>query len=152
MYVFERGSYDPQMRIWVREKDEGESPFSNIYNCIYFTIVTMTTLGYGDMFPKSYVGKVISIFTACAGVCNLTFFINIIGDCFEEMFRESVLEKSRKTDAEMSLYIDKHVTRASNQLRAMQGRSTENNYQRMLRSLIIDSSTPIDLENGTRID
>lgn len=109
-YSFERGSYYEEMGIWSRDEDEGESPFSKLYNCVYFTIVTMTTLGYGDMCPKSYVGKAVAVMTACVGICNLTFMINIIGECFEEMFRKFLLEKSRKTDAEMALYIEKHIS------------------------------------------
>jgi len=152
IYVFERGSWDEQLGIWVREKSEGESPFSNIYNCSYFVIVTMTTLGYGDMFPRSSVGKVIALVSVFAGLCNLTFLINIIGSCFEEMFRESVLEKSKKTDSEMGLYIDKLIIQASNQLRAKQGRSSENNYQRMLRSISFYNMTPPRDNEDVRIE
>jgi hypothetical protein len=122
IYVFERGSYEDKK--WVRDGGE-ESPFSNIFDCIYFTVVTMTTVGYGDMSPKSYVGKVIALISACAGICNLTFLINIIGECFEEMFREFVRDKSRKAKEELTLYIDKHILRASNQLKVNQGGFTD---------------------------
>jgi hypothetical protein len=149
MYVFERGSYDEDMGIWVRDdSDEKESPFSDLYNCIYFTVVTMTTLGYGDIFPKTYTGKVIALIAACAGICNLTFLINIIGECFEEMFREFVREKSRKADEELTLYIDKHIFRASNQIKAKQGRSID----RVLRSVSTRSSrmSYLSSQDGSR--
>jgi len=122
VYVFERGSYDEELGIWSRDEDEGESPYSELYNCIYFTLVTMTTLGYGDMFPKSYVGKAVSLLSALVGICNITFMIKIVGDCFEEMFRKFLLEKSRKADRELTLYIEKHISRECNKLRMMQGR------------------------------
>lgn len=125
VYAFERGSYDEAEGYWSRDGDEGESPFSELYNCLYFTMVTMTTLGYGDMFPKSYVGKAVSLFSACVGICNLTFMINIIGDCFEEMFRKFLLEKSMKADSDMIKYIEKHIGRACNKLRVIQGRAPD---------------------------
>jgi len=127
VYAFERGDYDEDLDIWSRVGDEKgeESPFSSLYNCIYFTMVTMTTLGYGDMYPKSYVGKAVSLLSACVGICNLTFMINIIGDCFEEMFRKFLLEKSRKADSDMTLYIEKHIGLACNKLRVMQGRPAD---------------------------
>jgi len=97
----------------VRDEDEGESPFSNIYNCIWFTAVTMTTVGYGDFFPKSEVGKLVALISACCGICNITLLINIIGQCFEEVFREFVVKRSRKIEEDRLEYIRKHVNRAS---------------------------------------
>jgi len=129
IYAFERGDYDEDDDKWYRYRGEDEageeSPFSKLYNCVYFTMVTMTTLGYGDMYPYSYVGKAVSLLSACVGICNLTFMINIIGDCFEEMFRKFLLEKSRKADSDMILYIEKHIGRECNKLRVIQGRRAE---------------------------
>jgi len=113
IYVFERGIYDADTKKWVREEDEGESPFSSFYNCIYFTAVTMTTVGYGDLSPKSYIGKLVALISACCGVCNITLLINIIGQCFEEVFREFVVKRSRKIEEDRLEYIRKHVNRAS---------------------------------------
>jgi len=135
-YAFERGSYYEETGIWVRDENEGESPFSELYNCVYFTVVTMTTLGYGDMYPKSYVGKAVALMSACVGICNLTFMINIIGECFEEMFRKFLLEKSRKTDAEMALYIEKRISLTCSKYRLLQERSAD-----ITRHLIYSSSS-----------
>jgi len=109
MFTFERGEYDMALRIWVRDEEEGESPFSNIYTCFYFTIVTMTTLGYGDVSPKTYVGKAVAMMTVLFGLCNLTFLINIVGDCFEDVFREYILRRSQKLEEEHSKYISKCI-------------------------------------------
>eukprot|EP00495_Collosphaeridae_sp_1-RS-2012_P000166 TRINITY_DN10025_c0_g1_i1.p1 TRINITY_DN10025_c0_g1~~TRINITY_DN10025_c0_g1_i1.p1 ORF type:complete len:59 (+),score=7.03 TRINITY_DN10025_c0_g1_i1:273-449(+) len=56
----------------------------------------MTTLGYGDISPKSYVGRVVAMMAASMGIVNLTFLINIMGECFEEIFREFVLKKRQE--------------------------------------------------------
>jgi len=109
MFTFERGEYDMARRIWVRDAAEGESPFSNIYTCFYFTVVTMTTLGYGDVSPKTYVGKAVAMMTVLVGLCNLTFLINIVGDCFEDVFREYILRRSHKLEEEHSKYICKCI-------------------------------------------
>jgi len=130
MYVFERGSYDEQQKIWIRDGENEESPFSDLYDCVYFTIVTITTVGYGDMSPKTYVGKLIALIASCVGICNLTFLINIIGECFEEIFRIFVLEKSRRLEEDWALYIDKHILRASDQSRLVKGRSAKSNDNR----------------------
>jgi len=122
VYVFERGEYDEESKIWMRD-DQSESPFSNLYNCIYFTVVTMTTLGYGDISPQSYVGKLAAMATVVAGLCNITFLINIVGDCFEEVFREFVLKRSRQMEEESSKYINFCVSKASQRVLSRQSRS-----------------------------
>ena len=38
----------------------GESLFTSIPQAMYWAIVTMTTVGYGDVVPKTSIGKVIS--------------------------------------------------------------------------------------------
>jgi len=125
-YVFERGSYlqdEDYDGVWVRDKEEGESPFSTLPNSIYFTIVTFTTLGYGDISPKSLVGKLVAVFAVVAGLCNLTFLINIIGDCFEEVFRVFVQRRSSKMEKERQNFIEKQIKRADKHVKEMRSRS-----------------------------
>jgi len=120
IYAFERGEYDSENKIWIRDGDDGFSPFSHIYNCIYFNIVTMTTLGYGDLYPKSYIGKLVALFSACMGIGNLTFLINIIGGCFEETFRKFVVERSKRMDGDTVLCIEKCMAQATENLKRRQ--------------------------------
>lgn len=116
MYVFERGKYDEVDKRWEREGDE-ESPFADMSSCIYFTMVTMTTLGYGDMYPITYVGRITGIITVFVGLCNITFLINIVGDCFEEVFREFIVKRSQKMEEEHSQYLKECI----NAVQAMNG-------------------------------
>lgn len=122
-YVFERGQYNEELKIWIRDPDEGESPFSDILKCVYFTVVTMTTLGYGDLSPKSYIGMAAAIFSVVVGLGNITFLINIIGDCFEEVFRVFVQKRTLKMESERLQFIRKQVNRASNHVKVMQSKS-----------------------------
>jgi len=113
IYVFERGTFDEDSKTWVRDEDEGESPFSNFYNCVYFTAVTITTVGYGDLSPKSAVGKLIALLAACCGVCNITLMINIIGECFEEIYREFVVGRAKKIAEDKKKFIQVNIHSAS---------------------------------------
>jgi len=108
MYVFERGQYNEIDKRWERDEDE-ESPFAEMSSCIYFTLVTMTTLGYGDMSPTTYVGRITAVMTVFVGLCNITFLINIVGDCFEEVFREFVVKRSKKFEEEQFQYLKECV-------------------------------------------
>jgi len=113
IHVFERGTYDWDSKTWIRDEEDAESPFANLYNCIYFTLVTMTTVGYGDYSPNSYVGKLLALIAALCGIYNVTLLINIYGQCFEEVFREFTLRRSKQIEEKRLRYIHKHVTRAS---------------------------------------
>ncbi|MBO4739832.1 MAG: ion transporter [Bacteroidales bacterium] len=55
--------------MYVLEKDEPGTGFDNIPNSIYWTIVTMTTVGYGDITPTTSLGRFIS---ACVMLIGYT--------------------------------------------------------------------------------
>lgn len=112
-YAFERGNYNEEEGMWIRDPEEGESPFSNLFNCIYFTIATFTTLGYGRLTPMSYVGRIVAIVAVITGLVNLTFVISIIGACFQEVFRVYVKNRSTKMEEARSTYIEEQIKRAN---------------------------------------
>jgi len=105
VYVFERGSYNHTEKRWERDAIEGESPFADISTCIYFTAVTMTTLGYGDITPRSFMGRLVAMIIVFFGLCNITFLINIVGDCFEDVFRMFILRRSNKIEEENNKHL-----------------------------------------------
>ena len=49
-----------------KESDNYQS-WEYIWNSFWFVFVTMTTVGYGDFFPKTQVGRVITIFCSLVG-------------------------------------------------------------------------------------
>jgi len=105
IYVFERGLYSEIDERWERDADEGESPFAQLSSCVYFVLVTMTTLGYGDMYPITHLGRLVGTVMVLVGLCNITFLINIVDDCFAEVFREYVIMKSEQMHEEEGKYL-----------------------------------------------
>mmetsp|Transcript_23136 Transcript_23136/g.20527 ORF Transcript_23136/g.20527 Transcript_23136/m.20527 type:complete len:350 (+) Transcript_23136:282-1331(+) len=60
------------------EPDDGESfQFQYVANSLWLTIVTMTTVGYGDMYPQTHMGRA---FAVCSFIFGnfLTSFITVI--------------------------------------------------------------------------
>jgi voltage-gated potassium channel len=51
---------------------------SSILDSLYFTIVTCTTLGYGDITPATWAGKILVSFEILWGVVIMTQFLGAI--------------------------------------------------------------------------
>lgn len=76
-----------------------KSTYNNVFDSIYWTIITMTTLGYGDQYPKTTMGKVIACATVLMGIMYLTFAINIIGGSFDEAYGRYLRRIAKKKKA-----------------------------------------------------
>jgi len=48
-------------------------------DALYFTVVTSTTIGYGDFFPKTDAGKIFTMFYAFFGISLAFYFITLMG-------------------------------------------------------------------------
>jgi len=51
--------------------------FVSFLDCLYFSVTTQTTLGYGDIIPISVSGKTCSIIQAAFGYIYLAFLISV---------------------------------------------------------------------------
>lgn len=67
--------------------------FENIINCMWNIIITMTTVGYGDISPVSHNGKLLAIILSIWGVFVVSLFVVTLTNMLE--FSESE-EKSFK--------------------------------------------------------
>lgn len=76
------------------EKDngciEGEicSGFESIHASLWWTIVTMTTLGYGDQVPDTHPGKAIAVLCVLAGIVVVAFTVPSIVYEYEALWAE----------------------------------------------------------------
>ena len=68
--------------IHVIEMDE---EFSDPISSFYWAIITMTTTGYGDIYPKSYKGKIIASACATVGLFLLSMPIAIVASTFRNL-------------------------------------------------------------------
>ncbi|CAH1198633.1 putative Potassium voltage-gated channel subfamily KQT; potassium channel, VIC family [Candidatus Nitrotoga sp. BS] len=66
--------------------------FASIPDAIYWAIITLTTVGYGDFTPVTWFGRVISLFTAFLGVCTVAILTGIVASAFaNQMARRRVI-------------------------------------------------------------
>lgn len=56
--------------------------FRSIPHAIWWSVITLTTVGYGDVAPVTLFGKIIGIFTALGGVCTVALLTGIVANSF----------------------------------------------------------------------
>ena len=72
------------LRIFERPLSEASGQnFNRLDTAMWNIIVTMTTVGYGDTFPKSYVGRVLGIIICLWGVLLVSLFVVTVSDALE---------------------------------------------------------------------
>lgn len=73
-----------------------ESPFYSIPQSIWWVVSTITTVGYGDIYPTSFGGKIIALITMHIGLLGLALPITIISANFREVFNTRQKYKSQQ--------------------------------------------------------
>jgi len=99
IYTFEGGDYDTYRSQYVRD-DGSASPFESIPVSMWWTIVTMCTVGYGDQYPVTPIGKFIGTLTMFCGLIVLSLPITIIGANFNDEYRKVTMQEQRTAKEE----------------------------------------------------
>ena len=74
------------------------SQFQDIFGSMWWAIVTMSTVGYGDAYPVSAPGKIVGVVAMLSGLLVVAFPITIIGNSLNEVYAEFKIINARKRE------------------------------------------------------
>ena len=70
--------------MYLAEGSVQQESFGSIPRCLWWSVVTVTTVGYGDTYPVTAIGKLIAALTAICGIAVIAIPIGIISAGFTD--------------------------------------------------------------------
>lgn len=82
--------------LYVIENEMADSQeFTSIPACYWWAVITMTTVGYGDMVPRSIPGQVVALSSILSGILLMAFPVTSIFHTFSRSYLELKQEQER---------------------------------------------------------
>ena len=112
--------------IYYAENEVQPEKFSSIPDAMYWSLITLTTVGYGDVSPLTWVGKIISVATALMGVSVVALLTGILANAFSnQIARRRLIFEDQIREALEDGVVDAVETRSLEQLRQEFGLSKQ---------------------------
>ena len=84
--------------VYLAENEIQPEEFKSIPHAMWWSLITLTTVGYGDVSPITPVGKIVGAFTALMGVCTVALLTGIVASAFANQ----LARKRQMFEAEVS--------------------------------------------------
>ncbi|KAF5344443.1 hypothetical protein D9756_011287 [Leucocoprinus leucothites] len=92
LYFAERGTWDETLETFINS-DGDPSQFSSIPSAAWFVLVTITTVGYGEITPRSFLGRLITLPILVCGLLLITLPSFVLGREFSLVWERMTLKK-----------------------------------------------------------
>tara|TARA_Y100000310_G_scaffold85798_1_gene82632 strand:- start:15616 stop:16011 length:396 start_codon:yes stop_codon:yes gene_type:complete len=81
----------------------------SLLNSIYFVVITITTIGYGDIAPVTEIGRVFTIFFSFFGIAMAFYVVSLIGTVVFKKYFKNLKWGIKKQGEELKEEIVKDV-------------------------------------------
>lgn len=85
--------------LFVAEGDKQPEAFGSILRSMWWAVVTLTTVGYGDVVPQTVLGKVFAGVTALAGIGMIAMPTGILAASFSDGFSRARARADARAEA-----------------------------------------------------
>ncbi|CAD5219210.1 unnamed protein product [Bursaphelenchus okinawaensis] len=101
--------------MYYAEKKVSNTKFTSIPAAFWYTIVTLTTLGYGDVTPQTITGKIVGGICSLSGVLVIALPVPVIVSNFSRIYHQNQRADKRKAQKKARLARIRVVKNASGQ-------------------------------------
>ena len=103
-YYCEGGTY-------IYEIDGSENPNVSIFSCFWLMIITITTVGYGDISPNTLPGKLVAILAMIFGIIYTAMPLAIVGSFFFDAYDKQ--KKAMQTPSDLAKAIRTRIPKSA---------------------------------------
>ena len=87
-YLFLIALFMSSAMMYIVEHEAQPDKFSSIPQTMWWSLITLTTVGYGDVSPVTPIGQVIGAITALMGVCVVALLTGIVASAFSNQMSQ----------------------------------------------------------------
>lgn len=100
MYIMANALFMASALMYLAENTAQPEKFSSIPQAMWWAVVTLTTVGYGDVTPVTPLGQIIGALTAISGICAAALLTGIVASAFaNQMARRQAIFEAEVTTA-----------------------------------------------------
>ncbi len=94
MYIMSIALFMASALMYLAENAAQPEKFSSIPQTMWWSVVTLTTVGYGDVTPITPLGQIIGALTAISGICAAALLTGIVASAFANQMarRQAIFE------------------------------------------------------------